>query len=172
MEQNNQRSERGGSRAKEQGRAANSRSGNGGAKSGPNAANASEKKTRSYKHVQLEHKRPQLTKAGAQGGGRRGQGEQNARRNFASPKKDPNATLKIIPLGGLDAIGKNMTAFECKGDMILDDCGLMFPDDNHPGVDLILPDYTYAVSYTHLAHPEGSASVLRRRIRAARQAAR
>ena len=145
MEQNNQRSERGGSRAKEQGRAANSRSGNGGAKSGPNAANASEKKTRSYKHVQLEHKRPQLTKAGAQGGGRRGQGEQNARRNFASPKKDPNATLKIIPLGGLDAIGKNMTAFECKGDMILDDCGLMFPDDNHPGVDLILPDYTYVL---------------------------
>ena len=35
-----------------------------------------------------------------------------------------------------------MTVFECKGDMILDDAGLMFPDDNHPGVDLILPDYT------------------------------
>ena len=53
--------------------------------------------------------------------------------------------LKIIPLGGLDAIGKNMTAFECKGDMVLDDAGLMFPDDNHPGVDLILPDYTYVL---------------------------
>ena len=53
--------------------------------------------------------------------------------------------LKIIPLGGLDAIGKNMTAFECGGDMILDDAGLMFPDDNHPGVDLILPDYTYVL---------------------------
>ena len=38
-----------------------------------------------------------------------------------------------------------MTVFECKGDMILDDAGLMFPDDNHPGVDLILPDYTYVL---------------------------
>ena len=55
--------------------------------------------------------------------------------------------LKIIPLGGLDAIGKNMTVFECKGDMVLDDAGLMFPDDNHPGVDLILPDYTYVLQH-------------------------
>ena len=53
--------------------------------------------------------------------------------------KDPKAKLKIIPLGGLDAIGKNMTVFECGNDMIVDDAGLMFPDDNHPGVDLILP---------------------------------
>ena len=51
----------------------------------------------------------------------------------------------MIPLGGLDAIGKNMTVFECKGDMIIDDAGLMFPDDDHPGVDLILPDYTYVL---------------------------
>ena len=98
------------------------------------------------KHVQLEHRRPQLSKAG-QGQQKQG-GQQNARRaNFNSPKKDPNATLKIIPLGGLDAIGKNMTVFECKGDMVLDDAGLMFPDDNHPGVDLILPDYTYVLQH-------------------------
>ena len=38
-----------------------------------------------------------------------------------------------------------MTAFECNGDMILDDAGLMFPDDDHPGIDLILPDYTYVL---------------------------
>ncbi|MED9901143.1 MAG: ribonuclease J, partial [Eggerthellaceae bacterium] len=50
-----------------------------------------------------------------------------------------------IPLGGLDAIGKNMTVFECKNDMVLDDAGLMFPDDDHPGIDLILPDYTYVL---------------------------
>ncbi|HIY83929.1 MAG TPA: ribonuclease J [Candidatus Rubneribacter avistercoris] len=102
-------------------------------------------KTRSYKHVKLERKRPQLTKEG--GGARRfnKQGQADSRRSFASPKKDANAALKIIPLGGLDAIGKNMTVFECKGDMILDDAGLMFPDDNHPGVDLILPDYTYVL---------------------------
>ena len=103
-----------------------------------------DKRTQSYKHVKLERERPKLTKEG-KAPRREGGGQQNARRDFASPKKDPSATLKIIPLGGLDAIGKNMTAFECKGDMILDDAGLMFPDDNHPGVDLILPDYTYVL---------------------------
>ena len=51
--------------------------------------------------------------------------------------------LKVIPLGGLDAIGKNMTVFECGDDIVLDDAGCMFPDDNHPGIDLILPDYSY-----------------------------
>lgn len=51
--------------------------------------------------------------------------------------------LRIIPLGGLDGIGKNMTVFEYKDDLIVVDAGLMFPDDDHPGVDLILPDYTY-----------------------------
>ena len=103
-----------------------------------------DKRTQSYKHVKLERERPKLTKEG-KALRREGGGQQNARRDFASPKKDPSATLKIIPLGGLDAIGKNMTVFGCKGDMILDDAGLMFPDDNHPGVDLILPDYTYVL---------------------------
>ncbi|MDR2672869.1 MAG: ribonuclease J [Coriobacteriales bacterium] len=51
--------------------------------------------------------------------------------------------LKIVPLGGLDGIGKNMTVFEYGNDAIVVDAGLMFPDDDHPGVDLILPDYTY-----------------------------
>ena len=54
-------------------------------------------------------------------------------------------TLRIIPLGGLDGIGKNMTAFECDGDMVLIDAGLMFPDDDQPGIDLVLPDYTYVL---------------------------
>ena len=54
-------------------------------------------------------------------------------------------TLRIIPLGGLDGIGKNMTAFECGDDMVLVDAGLMFPDDDQPGVDLVLPDYTYVL---------------------------
>lgn len=53
--------------------------------------------------------------------------------------------LKIIPLGGLDGIGKNMTAFEYGDDMVLIDAGLMFPDDEQPGIDLVLPDYTYVL---------------------------
>lgn len=53
--------------------------------------------------------------------------------------------LRIIPLGGLDGIGKNMTAFEYENDMVLVDAGLMFPDDQQPGIDLVLPDYTYVL---------------------------
>ena len=57
--------------------------------------------------------------------------------------------LRVIPLGGLDGIGKNMTAFEYGDDMIVVDAGLMFPDDDHPGVDLILPDYSYIIENQH-----------------------
>ena len=55
------------------------------------------------------------------------------------------AALKVIPLGGLDGIGKNMTVFEYGNDMILVDAGLMFPDDEQLGIDLVLPDYTYVL---------------------------
>ena len=58
---------------------------------------------------------------------------------MAATKSSP---LKIIPLGGLDGIGKNMTVFECGDDMGLVDAGLMFPDDSQPGIDRVLPDYT------------------------------
>lgn len=51
--------------------------------------------------------------------------------------------LKIIPLGGVDGIGKNITAFECGGDMIVVDCGIAFPDEEMFGVDLVIPDMTY-----------------------------
>ena len=61
---------------------------------------------------------------------------------MAAKKSSP---LKIIPLGGLDGIGKNMTVFECGEDMVLVDAGLMFPDDSQPGIDLVLPDYTYVL---------------------------
>jgi ribonuclease J len=58
----------------------------------------------------------------------------------------PNETpLRIIPLGGLDGIGKNMTVFEYGDDLVVVDAGIMFPDDDHPGVDLILPDFSYIV---------------------------
>ena len=53
--------------------------------------------------------------------------------------------LKIIPLGGLDGIGKNMTVFEYGDDMLIIDAGLMFPDDEQLGIDLVLPDYTYVL---------------------------
>jgi len=51
--------------------------------------------------------------------------------------------LRVIPLGGLDEIGKNMTVLEYGDDMVVVDAGLMFPDVELPGVDLVLPDYSY-----------------------------
>ena len=63
---------------------------------------------------------------------------------MATTKKNASP-LKVIPLGGLDGIGKNMTVIECGPDMVLVDAGLMFPDDSQPGIDLVLPDYTYVL---------------------------
>ncbi|NQX15785.1 ribonuclease J [Rathayibacter sp. VKM Ac-2857] len=51
-------------------------------------------------------------------------------------------TLRIVPLGGLGEIGRNMTIFEIDGKILVVDCGVLFPEENQPGVDLILPDFT------------------------------
>ena len=53
------------------------------------------------------------------------------------------SNLKIIPLGGLHEIGKNITVFEYENDIIVVDCGLAFPEDEMLGVDLVIPDITY-----------------------------
>lgn len=61
-----------------------------------------------------------------------------------SPKAPRRAApLKIIPLGGLNEIGKNLYLYECCNDMFIVDCGLAFPDDDMLGVDLVIPDFTY-----------------------------
>ena len=59
-------------------------------------------------------------------------------------RRDAKRTpVRIIPLGGLNEIGKNMTVFECCNDMFILDCGLAFPDMDMPGVDIVIPDFTY-----------------------------
>ena len=58
-------------------------------------------------------------------------------------KKEANSKLKIIPLGGLEQIGMNITAFEYEDSIIVVDCGLSFPEDDMFGVDLVIPDVTY-----------------------------
>lgn len=51
--------------------------------------------------------------------------------------------LRIVALGGISEIGRNMTVFEYEGKLLIVDCGVLFPEDNQPGIDLILPDFTF-----------------------------
>ena len=109
------------------------------------------RETKTFKYVKLEKERPSLTRKQEDEQGKQGKpwGQFDRKRGSAGDKKRAGAQLKVIPLGGLDAIGKNMTVFECGNDMVLDDAGIMFPDDDHPGIDLILPDYTYVLEQAH-----------------------
>ena len=66
------------------------------------------------------------------------------RKNNTTPKFEfKKDNFKIIPLGGLDEIGKNITVFEYGNEIVLVDCGLEFPEDDMLGVDLVIPDVTY-----------------------------
>lgn len=62
----------------------------------------------------------------------------------AAPKTKKNP-VRIIPLGGLLEIGKNITLYEYDGDMFLVDCGMAFPDEEMPGIDIVIPDFSYVL---------------------------
>ncbi len=55
----------------------------------------------------------------------------------------PRNGLRVVPLGGLGEIGRNMTVFEHQGRLLIVDCGVLFPDEHQPGVDVIIPDFTW-----------------------------
>ena len=61
---------------------------------------------------------------------------------LSAPPPLPAEGLRVMPLGGLGEIGRNMTVFEYAGRLLIVDCGVLFPEENHPGVDLILPDFS------------------------------
>ena len=65
------------------------------------------------------------------------------------PKSKSKESIKVIPIGGLGAIGRNMTLFEYKDEIIIVDCGIMFPDDEQPGIDFIIPDFSYVIKNKH-----------------------
>ncbi|KQT91129.1 ribonuclease [Marmoricola sp. Leaf446] len=62
---------------------------------------------------------------------------------LSAPPPLPKGGLRVVPLGGLGEVGRNMTVFEYDGRLLIVDCGVLFPEENHPGVDLILPDFDY-----------------------------
>ncbi|WP_042375768.1 ribonuclease J [Gordonia alkanivorans] len=96
-------------------------------------------------------------KSGSSSGGRRGRhergGDSRGRRNeqatpapvdrLGTPRRLPKGGLRIVALGGIGEIGRNMTVFEYDGRLLIVDCGVLFPEDQQPGVDLILPDFRY-----------------------------
>ncbi len=59
------------------------------------------------------------------------------------PPALPKGALRVIPLGGLGEVGRNMTVLEHRGKLLVIDCGVLFPEEHQPGVDVILPDFTF-----------------------------
>ena len=62
---------------------------------------------------------------------------------LTEPPPTPADALRIVALGGLGEVGRNMTVLETQGRLLIIDCGVLFPEDHHPGIDLILPDFAY-----------------------------
>ncbi|WP_208007494.1 ribonuclease J [Labedella endophytica] len=62
--------------------------------------------------------------------------------DLPAPRKLVDGGLRVTPLGGLGEIGRNMTVFEHKGKLLILDCGVLFPEENQPGIDVILPDFS------------------------------
>ncbi len=63
--------------------------------------------------------------------------------DLSLPPELPSGALRVVALGGLGEIGRNMAVFEYEGRLLVVDCGVLFPEDHQPGVDLILPDFDY-----------------------------
>ena len=61
------------------------------------------------------------------------------------PVSAGNGHLRVIPLGGMREIGKNLTVYEYDNDLIIVDCGIAFPEEDMPGIDVVIPDFSYII---------------------------
>ena len=89
------------------------------------------------------------TRRSSQGGSRSGRAQKSSNATperelgLIAPPKYRKGSMRIVPLGGLGEIGRNMNVVEYNGRILLIDCGVLFPEEEQPGVDLILPDFSY-----------------------------
>lgn len=63
--------------------------------------------------------------------------------DLGAPPSLPRNGLRVVALGGLGEVGRNMAVFEHRGKLLIIDCGVLFPEEHQPGVDVILPDFTF-----------------------------
>ncbi len=100
-------------------------------------------KSAQKKHSKPKSEKPKQTNKPQQK--KNGQKKQynNTSKKRTTNSKQPPLPVKIIPLGGLGEVGKNITVYEYDGDLLLVDCGMTFPDEDTPGVDSVIPDFTY-----------------------------
>ncbi|WP_415040953.1 ribonuclease J [Gordonia sp. (in: high G+C Gram-positive bacteria)] len=106
----------------------------GGSSGGTGAGDAPAKRNRKNKNKRK--------KSGSGGGGAAAAGALPVDR-LGLPPTLPKGGLRVVALGGIGEIGRNMTVFEYDGQLLIVDCGVLFPEDAQPGVDLILPDFHY-----------------------------
>ncbi|MDO4913403.1 MAG: ribonuclease J [Bifidobacteriaceae bacterium] len=95
------------------------------------STHASSKKTRRPSHAKANARKVSQTAVQAPQG------------RIVPPPKYRKGSMRIVPLGGLGEIGRNMNVIEYNGHILLIDCGVLFPEEEQPGVDLILPDFAY-----------------------------
>ncbi|MFV0351665.1 MAG: ribonuclease J [Oscillospiraceae bacterium] len=112
-------------------------------KSAPKQANAAPAKTKTAgKPAAAKNAAPKAGTTKTETAARR-----PSRQSYYSPRRRPQekpaVPIHIYPLGGLGEIGKNMTVYECSGDMMIVDCGSLFPESDMYGVDLVIPDFTF-----------------------------
>lgn len=102
------------------------------------------KEQKSFKNTQNKKSPKKYTKKpNAQN--QKTQNKRNVKKTNNNKNRTPKKPIKIIPLGGLGEIGKNITLYEYDGDMFLVDCGMAFPDEDMPGIDIVIPDFSYVL---------------------------